>query len=79
MRKTIEIADDLLAKARRAAVREGQTFRQFVEEALRQRLASASAAQPFRLKKHVFAGRGCRPGVTEGHWETVRDLLYQLG
>jgi len=79
MKTTIKIGDDLLAKARRAAMREGKTLREFVEGALRERLGRASAAQPFRLKKHAFAGRGRHPMVSKGQWETVRDLVYQLG
>jgi len=79
MKTTIEISDDLLAKARRVATREHKTLRQVVEEALRQRLTRASVAPPFRLKKHAFDGHGRHPGVAEGQWETVRDLVYRLG
>jgi hypothetical protein len=79
MKTTIEIADDLLARARRVAARERKTLRQLVEEALRQRLAQPKAAEGFRLKKHTFAGDGRGAAVAEGRWETVRDLAYRLG
>ena len=79
MKTTIEIADDLLARARRVAHREGKTLRQLLEEALRQRLARPDATERFRLKKHVFKGEGRQPMVAEGDWETVRDLAYRLG
>lgn len=79
MKTTIEIADDLLARARRVAARERKTLRQLVEEALRQRLARPKVAPAFRLKKHAFAGDGRGPVVAEGQWETVRDLAYRLG
>jgi ethanolamine utilization protein EutA len=46
-----------------------------VTSRLRQRLA-ATDTQPFRLRKHPFAGQG--PAVVEGQWETVRDLIYRL-
>jgi Arc/MetJ family transcription regulator len=77
MKTTIEIADDLLDRARRQARREHKTLRDIVEEALRRRLA---APQPgsFRLRKHPFAGEGRDPRVAEGHWSTVRDLIYGL-
>lgn len=78
MKTTIEIADDLLARARREARRERKTLRQIVEEALRQRLATASP-RSFRLKKHTFKGEGRQPAIVEGQWETVRDLIYRLG
>jgi Arc/MetJ family transcription regulator len=79
MKTTIEIADDLLARARRLATRERKTLRQIVEEALRERLSHPNTAGRFRLKKHTFAGHGQHTTVAEGQWETVRDLIYRLG
>ena len=79
MKTTIEIADDLLARAKRQARRERKTLRDIVEEALRQRLVAPPAARGFRLKKHPFKGKGRQPGVAEGQWETVRDLIYRMG
>ena len=78
MKTTVEIADDLLTRLRRQARRERKTLRQLLDEALRQRLA-APAGKPFRLKKRPFKGEGRQPGVAEGQWETVRDLIYRLG
>jgi len=78
MKTTIEISDDLLARARRDARREGKTLREIVEEALRQRLTTRPQ-QAFRLKRHAFKGEGRQPGVMEGDWATVRDLIYRLG
>ena len=78
MKTTIEIADDLLARAKRQARRERKTLREVVEEALRQRLAR-EASGPFRLRRHAFNGRGLHSSVADGRWETVRDLVYRLG
>jgi Arc/MetJ family transcription regulator len=78
MKTTIEIADDLLSRAKRQARRERKTLRAIVDEALRHRLA-APATSPFHLKKHPFGGNGLHPAVAEGQWETVRDLIYRLG
>jgi Arc/MetJ family transcription regulator len=77
MKTTIEIADDVLARARREARREGKTLREVVDEALRQRLAQSPARPAFRLKKHPFKGEGLQAGA--GDWDTVRDLIYRLG
>jgi len=79
MKTTIEIADDLLARAKRQARRERKTLRDVVEEALRQRLVAPPSAKSFRLKKHPFKGRGRQPGAAEGQWDTVRDLIHRLG
>ena len=78
MKTTVEIADDLVLRLKRQARREGKTLREVLDEALRQRLA-VPAAPPFRLRKHPFMGEGRHPGVAEGQWDTVRDLIYRLG
>ena len=78
MKTTIDIADDLLLRAKRQARRERKTLREVVEDALRQRLAR-EASGPFRLRRHAFHGGGLQPSVAEGRWETVRDLIYRLG
>jgi Arc/MetJ family transcription regulator len=79
MKTTIEIADELLTRAKRHARRERKTLRDVVEEALRQKLAEPGRNEPFQLKKHPFKGEGQQPAVVEGQWETVRDLIYRLG
>ncbi len=79
MKTTIDIADDLLVRAKRHARRERTTLRDVVEDALRLKLTAPSAHRPFRLKKHVFKGQGRSPAIIEGQWDTVRDLIYRLG
>lgn len=78
MKTTIEIADDLLERARRQARRENKTLREIVEEALRRQLSADSSSGAFRLKRHTFKGKGLQPGIMEGDWETVRDMIYRL-
>jgi predicted transcriptional regulator len=78
MKTTIEIADELLERAKRQARREHKTLRAVIEEALRRQLSSSGTPEPFRLKRHTFKGKGMQPGITEGDWETVRDLIYRL-
>jgi hypothetical protein len=79
MKTTIEIADDVLMRAKRQARREGKTLREVVEQALRQQLATSDVPHAFRLKRHAFKGKGRHPGVAEGDWQTVRDLIYRVG
>lgn len=81
MKTTIDLADELFARARDAAQREGRTLRSLVEEGLRLVLAQhgkSRRAAPFRLK--TFAGKGARAGLTaefEGAgWPAMRDALY---
>ncbi len=62
MRTTIDIADDLAARAKKAAVDRGTTLRQLVEEGLRQVLCGGRRAAPSPLRrlkglgKHVWDG-----------------------
>jgi Arc/MetJ family transcription regulator len=78
MKTTIEIADSLLAEARRVAEREGTTLRSLIEEGLRQALkARADDSPPFQLNLVTFAGDGLQPGVAEGGWDRVRGLIYE--
>jgi Arc/MetJ family transcription regulator len=78
MKTTIEIADALLAEARKLADREGTTLRALVEAGLRETLKSrGKGSPPFQLKLVTFAGDGLQPGVAEGAWERLRDLVYE--
>ena len=79
MKTTIEIADDLLIRAKRQAQRENKTLKQVVEEALRRQLAMEPLKKPFKYRPHNFKGKGLQPGIAEGDWEKVRDLIYKLG
>ncbi len=75
---TIEIADPLLREARKLAVREGVTLREIVERGLRRVVAEAKpGAAPFKLRRVSFKGTGLQPGVREGSWERLRDLIYE--
>lgn len=75
MKTTIDIADVLLDEAKRRARREHRTLREFVEEGLRRVLAEPQE-EPFKLMPRPFKGDGLAPGVREGDWETIRDLIY---
>ena len=79
MKTTISIADDLLEKAKMRARRENKTLREVVEEALRLHLTQKGSRNAFRLKRHAFKGKGLQPGIDEGNWEQLRDLIYGSG
>ena len=79
MKTTIEIADDLLTRAKQRARRERKTLRDLVEEALRLRLTTPADHGPFQLTRHAFKGEGRQPGFAEGDWARVRDEIYRVG
>lgn len=78
MKTTIDIADDLLLKAKRQAHRENRTLREVIEEALRKQLASSGGTDTFRLKRRSFKGKGLDASIAEGDWATLRDLSYRF-
>ena len=77
MKTTVEIADPLLREARKLALREGVTLREIVERGLRHIVTEAKPGGPFKLRRATFKGTGLQPGVREGSWERLRDLIYE--
>jgi Arc/MetJ family transcription regulator len=77
MKTTIEIADSLLAEARRVAAREDTTVRALVEQGLRHVLAERKRSRAFHLRKASFKGDGLQPGVATASWERIREMAYE--
>lgn len=77
MKTTVEIADGLLAEAKRAAERQGTTLRALIEDGLRRVLRDRGRASPFRLRRATFRGRGVSPDLQGAGWERVRQRAYE--
>lgn len=79
MRTTVTIDDDLLARAKQEALATGRTLSQFLEEAVRDRLASRPGDEaPFRLNLPVYGGGGVAPGVDISDNAGTRDIMDGL-
>lgn len=76
MKTTVEIADDLLRRAKAVAHREGTSVRALLEEGLRWALGKRRRAATFKLADGSVPGKGVQPGVREGDWTTIRDSIY---
>ena len=81
MKTTIDVADDLLARARAVAARDGDTLRNLVEEGLRLALAAREQTPKARaFSMRTFGGKGARAGLTPefdgASWERIRDAAY---
>lgn len=76
MKTTVDIPDALLEEARKIAARDHTTVRALIEHGLRHALAERNGAREFHLRKASFRGEGLQPGVADGTWERIRDLIY---
>ena len=77
MKTTVNIADPLLSAAKLLAAEERTTLRALIEEGLRRVLERRQRQSPFKLRRASFRGNGPQPNITEGHWERIRDLIYE--
>lgn len=77
MKTTIEIADPLLREARKLAEREGVTLRAVVERGLHRVVSDTKQAQPFKLRRATFQGKGLQAEFRDAPWETLRDEIYR--
>ena len=77
MKTTVEIADPLLAAAKREAALRGTTVRALIEAGLRRVLDEREHSAPFRLRDVSFGGDGLTPEFEEGGWQRIRDAIYE--
>jgi hypothetical protein len=77
MKTTVEISDSLLREVRKLAAREGVTLRTLVERGLHRIVAETRHAEPFKLRRASFKGKGIRTELREASWDKLRDLAYQ--
>jgi hypothetical protein len=76
MKTTVEIAEDLFARSREVAQREGTTLRNLIEEGLRAALARREQQVSYKWPDLSVDGEGLSPEVEEGSWEPLRDQIY---
>lgn len=76
MKTTVEISDGLFLEAKRVATEEGVTFRQLVEQGLRQVLDERRSTESFTLRDASFEGTGLSAEAQRLSWEEIIDLTY---
>jgi hypothetical protein len=76
MKTTVEIAEDLFARTREVAQREGTTLRALIEEGLQAALARREEKASYQWPDLSVAGEGLSPDIAEGSWEMLRDRIY---
>lgn len=75
MRTTIRLDDDLLKRAKRAAVARGTTLTALIEDALRRTLAPEPAVVRRPVSLPTFRGDGLQPGVDLDDTASLLDLM----
>ena len=78
LKTTIEIADDLFARAQQTARREKTTFRALTEQGLRLVLEERQARPTqWKWKPLVVQGGGLTDEFRNAPWERIRDEIYR--
>ena len=76
MKTTIDIADALLARAKRHARRLGKPVRALVEEGLRRVLESEPERSGYELPDRSVGRRGGTNPLESLSWQDLRELVY---
>ncbi len=76
MKTTLDIQDELLARAKRHARRTGRPLRAIVEEGLRQVLSSDTRRTRYRLPDRSVGERGAKDPLEAYSWQDLREVIY---
>ena len=76
MKTTLDIQDELLARAKRHARRTGRPLRAVVEEGLRRVLSASAPNKRYRLPDHSVGEAGGRDPLEAFSWQDLRDVIY---
>lgn len=76
MKTTIDIQDELLARAQRHEQRTGRPLNAVVEEGLRQVLPKAVPRQRYRLPDESVGESGGRDLIEAYSWQDLRGVIY---
>ena len=76
MKTTLDIQDELLARAKRHARKIGRPLRAVVEEGLRQVLSAASPPPSYELPDLSVGRTDVRDPLEAYSWQDLRDIIY---
>ena len=77
MKTTIDISDDLAARAKAYAAKERITLRSLVERGLREILRFEEQREQFELRDASVGGRGLQAGYEDADWSRIREVSYE--
>lgn len=76
MKTTLDIQDELLARAKRHARKTGRPLRAVVEEGLRQVLSEDSPQRRYRLPDLSVGNADGRDPLDAYSWQDLRGMIY---
>lgn len=76
VKTTLDIQDELLARAKRHARQTGRPLRAVVEEGLRQVLSNTAPRQRYRLPDQSMGESGGRDPLEAYSWQDLRGVIY---
>ena len=77
MKVTIELADDLLDRAKAHAAKQRTTLRALVERGLHEVLNADEEPVRFRLEDASVGGRGLQKEYQGAEWSRIRSAAYE--
>ena len=76
MKTTVDIQDELLARAKRHAKDTGRTLRAVIEDGLREVLAAPTGPNPYRLPDLSTGHTEAEDPLEAYSWQDLRGLIY---
>ena len=77
MKTTIDIADGLLARAKKQAASESITLKSLTEEGLQMVLRERAMRKAKRIKPVTVSGGGLQPEFVDADWNKIRSAAYE--
>jgi hypothetical protein len=77
MRTTVDLPDGLTKQIKQLASKRNVSFKNLVEEALRNLIADSRTRSEFQLRDASFTGDGLQPNVELDNADQMRALMYE--
>ena len=77
MKTTIEIADNILERAKQLASEQHETLRSLAEEGLRKVIEERVSRKHTRVSPVTFRGKGLSAQFQGATWQQFRDAAYE--
>jgi len=77
MKTTIDLSDDLAARAKEFAARRGMTLRAMIEEGIRKTIQDDQNKPEYKLQDRRVKGQGLQPEFQDKSWVDILAAAYE--